>query len=882
MSDYDNESQEYENEESESIENEYNNKIEKSEDNICDKDENDNKNSEISLLLNLSNSYFFDTNQYFHSLIEKAKNKKINLKGKDKIILTLKNKKIPIYSYVREKEGIIKIKTFNNEIEKKGMLNEFYLKAVKNITSGGKINIIENGIFFYVNNFKDKKNIGIKNGNQNFKTNTIKQKEKREVNYYIFVYCIKDEKIEDDYLSDINHIETIKHLDYDKESEQNENQKKEKNKLNKPNISDNSDNSIQSNQSNKTNSTKYDNTKFNGIKNRAIALESLVNFNLKKLGLISLPDLIFNIYPVNREFTYHEFDGVYLNGNNQSKSFETLKFAIPFNYEKNYKIETDSIKEEVSKLIILNKSIVFVEVKTHFPKEKAKNKNEELKNVIELILEKVDYFMQIYEDILKIKINNINNIQIMLLYDQNKLIDYKETIKIYLEENKKALYKYINKYNIYLTILYIFPSIGKISLNTLKEEKKNLESNIQKNEEQLSKIKMENAYIKKELTILKNKNNENEIQLSIKNEEIDKLKCKNTFMEQELQNIGNKNNENEIKLKINDEEISKLKSKNTFIKLELEYIKNKNNENEIKLSHNNEEISKLKSKNTFMEHELQYIKNKNNENEMKLRKYEEEISDLKKKNTFIEEELRYTKKKNNENEMKLRKYEEEISNLKYKNAFIEEELRYTKKKNNENEMKLRKYEEEISTLKNKIELNDYIRKKDERIESKVKPIQNSKIQKNEINNNKDNISNKIYENSINEENNTKSSIFDSNNIEQEEIRKDEFHDSILNQISRIKPNQYELSYLKFYYIYNQIAKNEGIITSLSSLVKCHNQNENIENIFHKSFNKLEQKFKYNVIIKYKFLSCGDKCPINDVEDFPKKILSFKKYNFKNK
>ena len=103
------------------------------------------------------------------------------------------------------------------------------------------------------------------------------------------------------------------------------------------------------------------------------------------------------------------------------------ELAAQFLTNKGYEILEKNWRNKHKEIDIIAKQkkvIVFVEVKTHFPKEKAKNKNEELKNVIELILEKVDYFMQIYEDILKIKINNINNIQIMLLYDQNKLIDY--------------------------------------------------------------------------------------------------------------------------------------------------------------------------------------------------------------------------------------------------------------------------------------------------------------------------------------------------------------------------------------------------------------------------------------------------------------------------
>ena len=71
---------------------------------------------------------------------------------------------------------------FEMAMKNKKMFNEFYIQACKNLDEK-EIKLLQNGIFFY---------------------------DKRAL-----LYCIKDNKVEDEFLSNIENIESISHTEYD-------------------------------------------------------------------------------------------------------------------------------------------------------------------------------------------------------------------------------------------------------------------------------------------------------------------------------------------------------------------------------------------------------------------------------------------------------------------------------------------------------------------------------------------------------------------------------------------------------------------------------------------------------------------------------------------
>ena len=360
----------------------------------------------LNLKFGLSKQYFIKQKDYFSSL--KSKATKINLKLKKTDEMRLDSLKLPIYDNDA-------YDNFETEIQQMGMLNEFYLKAKQGIEKEN-IDILNNGIYIY----------------------KYSNKYKKMTNYNIFLYCIKNEKVEDEYLSNINNFDEISHSKYENLFDTNENSEEIKNNIKglteKENYHNNN-NSFKNKKSksdkNGTNqilsSAEYNTEKLSGLKNRAISLESLVNFNFRQLNIITLPDLIFNTTDYNnRLFLYREIDGAYLNDSITDIDYNNLKYIIPFNVEKIYHVRSDrkTLSIENNKFIILKNSILLLEVKTHFPREQKENsKKQILENVIKDLLEKVQYFMRVYKDILQdIKIKNI---QLFLLYDQNKLKNIK-------------------------------------------------------------------------------------------------------------------------------------------------------------------------------------------------------------------------------------------------------------------------------------------------------------------------------------------------------------------------------------------------------------------------------------------------------------------------
>ena len=370
---------------------------------------------------------------------------------------------------------------FGKKIKEEKIINDYYENAKKNLENAKTIEILKNGLFIYARK--------------------------------MLLYCVKDEEIEDNYLSDVNNISCIKHEDYDK---------LENNSSNTANSAgDNISKSFKSD-------SKYDKNAMTGLKNRGFVLESLVNFFFRQFQIMPLPNLLINLDYVkggkkseNSINLFYEWDGCYLLGDNENKNDVTFEtdFALPFNKEIKYKISHDNKTEKINNNILIKKnSIIFIEVKTHFPKEIEENKNNNLENIIKVMFLKLNYFTSLYSKILK---NKVKEIKIILLYDQNHLRDYKKTIEEFIDKYKNNFLS-IKDYEIYFDILYIIPYISKLSLNQMNkklleanEKIEILEKEIEKikilekeKEKEIEKIKIlekekENEKVKKELELIK-------------------------------------------------------------------------------------------------------------------------------------------------------------------------------------------------------------------------------------------------------------------------------------------------------------------------------------------------------------------------------------------
>ena len=98
---------------------------------------------------------------------------------------------------------------------------------------------------------------------------------------------------------------------------------------------------------------------------------------------------------------------------------------------------------------------------------------------------KLNYFIYLYSEILKKKVKEI---KIILLYDQNRLIKYKDNIIEYIDKYKNYFID-IDTYEIYFDILYIIPYISKLSLNDVTKELLEINKRIEKLEEDNKRIK---------------------------------------------------------------------------------------------------------------------------------------------------------------------------------------------------------------------------------------------------------------------------------------------------------------------------------------------------------------------------------------------------------
>ena len=423
---------------------------------------------------------------------------------------------------------------FLHALDKKGMLLDLYKKAEDEFKSNVKINIINNGLI-------------IDNMNK------------------ILFYLIKDKETEDKYLGDISKIECIDHAQYDKDNT--------------------------SLKTYNSNSTKYE--KMTGLKNRATALESLVNFYFKELNFLQLPDLIFNLSytneksNINKEINlYHEFDGCYLYEGENNINFESLKFFVPFNSEKRYLITESKIidvfeeKPAEHHNQIYQKSLLFIEVKTRFPLENDSNYSQKLESVIQNMLHKLSYFLEIYLNILNK--NKIETIQFLLLYNHNRLCNYKEIIKTYLNNNKSEIKSKIKQYKIYLDLLYIFPSIGNISLNLINKKLNQLIKETKESKTQMQKMEKEN---KENLKKMEKENEEKQKKMKKENEEnLKKIKKESEEKQKKLEDQNKKSQEQIEKLEEeNKNGMQRMKELEEKLKKLEEFIKNiqinKNKEN---------------------------------------------------------------------------------------------------------------------------------------------------------------------------------------------------------------------------------------------------------------------------------------------------------------
>ena len=514
-----------------------------------EKDSQDNEDKRYILKYNLSSVYFIKTNDYFKNF------------STNKIIKRDFQKFLAFKGIPYEKE-------FREAIKKNGMLNKLFSETIKKINRSDEINKLKNGLFVY----------------QNKK---------------LLFYCRKDEEIEDNYLSDIRNLESIEYKEYDKVSVEEKNaeakfaKSEEIIENNSVNSSNKSENRIQykkynfSHQSLDINKPKRN--IITGLKSRALGLEALVHFYFKELKLISLPDIIFNISYKKKSQDeinlYYEWDGCFLSENQK----DTKKIDIfPFHKENKFIIEYNSLKDNnisEERFQIQKDSLIFLEVKTHFPKTKETDEKQNLENLIKTMFIKLNYYICLYSEILKDV--TIKNIYIILLYNKQRIKNYR---KVILEQiNKfKECFNDIKYYIIYFDIIFIFPSIGKLSLNYINRKIKN-SYNIQnkkfknleeKNNKAQNDINIANEKIKNlEELNLKAQNDSIIANEKIKNLEELNLKAQNDskIANEKIKNLEELNLKAQNDSIISNDKIKNLEKKVSELSLIIEYLKNNRN-----------------------------------------------------------------------------------------------------------------------------------------------------------------------------------------------------------------------------------------------------------------------------------------------------------------
>ena len=449
---------------------------------------------------------------------------------------------------------------FKERIKNENLLWLFYDDISNKLEKEEKIPILEHGFFFYDRKF--------------------------------LLYVKKDEHIMDNYLMNIKYIKPIEHKVYDpsiptipiNKYENNQKALSSGNTIQKKALSDKFDKDDNlSLDSNPMLKEDY----MSGIKNRALVLESLVNYYFKKLSL-SLPEIIFNLQynPAEKKNSesinfFYEWDGCFLFKEDQNIFFKSSE-VLPFSNEKKYKIFlNDKIEETNDDILLLKNSLNFIEVKTHFPKDQENNENNNLKNVIKTMFIKLNYFVDLFFEILTN--DTIDNIKIILLYDQIRLKNYDKIISKYINTYKKLItFKKAKAEFIYFDIIYIIPSISKFVIM-----KSNTEENLElKN--QIQNLKESNEDLTKKITLANTKFNEekNISNIKIKNLELANAK----FIEE--------NKKSDVKIKNLQDEIEEIK------KLLLELNANKNPKNKLEESENKNNYSKNPNINIKVEEEF--------------------------------------------------------------------------------------------------------------------------------------------------------------------------------------------------------------------------------------------------------------------------------------
>ena len=492
---------------------------------IGEKESQDNEG--IPLQYDLSKKYFVKINDYFKNFTD---NKNI----KRTFHFTLNNNQIP---YEED---------FNKVLKNNDMLYKLFLETKKNVENSVDINILKNGLFY-----KNKK---------------------------LLFYCRKDEKIEDNYIADIANLEYIDFKEYDKidiiENKENtiEDKFAKSEKIRDNNSAkyyNKSENRFQFKKNNYSCQSgdikKQKSNKITGLKNRAIELEALVHFYFKELMLVSLPEIIFNLNYKKTNFgkkkptfddinLYYEWDGCFLcaKENNSKKNF-----ISPFHKEKKFVIESGFLKSSninEERFQIQKNSFIFLEVKTHFPKTKEEDENQNLENLIKLMFKKLNYYIELYSRILEKDI--IKNIYIILLYNQQRITKYKDTLFKKINEHKECFVD-VKKYIIYFHVFYIFPSIGRLSLNYITEKLDNNYKHLEK----------ENNKAQKEIK---------EANEKIKNLEEQNMKAKNDANEK-IKNLEEENNKAQKEIKEANEKIKNLEQKVNELKSMIENLSKNSN-----------------------------------------------------------------------------------------------------------------------------------------------------------------------------------------------------------------------------------------------------------------------------------------------------------------
>ena len=232
---------------------------------------------------------------------------------------------------------------------------------------------------------------------------------------------------------------------------------------------------------------------------KSLLLESVVNYYFNQFSLLPLPNLIFNLNyikigdnsdnSINSINLFFEWDGCYFlnisKNKNENDIYSGSDLLLPFHGEMKYKINKKKTELLNNNILIKKDSIIFIEVKTNFPKEEEEDKNNNFENIIKAMFTKLNYFVCLYSEILKKKVKEI---KIILIYDQNRLIKYKDNIIEFIDKYKNDFID-IDTYEIYFDILYIIPHISKLSLNDVTKELLEINKRIEKLEEDNKRIK---------------------------------------------------------------------------------------------------------------------------------------------------------------------------------------------------------------------------------------------------------------------------------------------------------------------------------------------------------------------------------------------------------